>query len=131
MTKFYLQLCKILINYRLFFKGWQKMEPWEDPEIQGFMREWTYQVERCVRREHPCVTIDRFGRRGGQTKSGPICLNPEPDGIPQGIKVSDREYYHLWFKNKEHVKYYPHTVREYIDLRLAGNAEESLRGCVP
>lgn len=104
---------------------------WEDPRIQGFLREWVQNAERCLRTVHPRLSLERFGRMVGITNAGgQITINFEPDGIPNTIIPNLREYFYL-FVVHQGIKEYPYTPQEFSLARLNGASLASLRACSP
>lgn len=106
-------------------------EPWEDPRIQGFLREWIQNAERCLRQEHPRLSLERFGRMVGVTNTGgQITINYEPDGIPNTIIPNLREYFYL-FVVHQGIRQFPLTPQQFALARLNGTPLASLRACTP
>jgi len=104
---------------------------WDDPRIQGFLREWIQNAERCLKRVEPGLSLDRYGRFFGRTRAGGrIDLNFEPDGIPQQTTPSSREYFYLFVVSKG-IQEYPFTPQQYALSRLEGASLPSLIGCSP
>lgn len=76
--------------------------------------------------------MDVFGRMYGVTNSGGIItINYDPDGIPDTVIPTSREYYYTYFHTPLGDEFYPLTGKEYIDLRLGGATSASLVACSP
>lgn len=106
--------------------------PWDDPVIQGYLREWRMNLQRCVKRVHPRCNVEPFGRMYGVTNSGGIItINFDPDGIPDTVLPASREYYYTYFHSPLGDTYYPYTGLQYIQARQSGTNPGSLQGCTP
>ncbi|RLA70989.1 MAG: hypothetical protein DRG09_01650 [Epsilonproteobacteria bacterium] len=106
--------------------------PWDDPVIQGYLREWRSNVQRCVKKIHPRCNVDPFGRMYGVTNTGGvITINYDPDGIPDTVLPTSREYYYTYFHAPLGDKFYPYTGLQYIQFRQNGTNPGSLLGCSP
>jgi len=106
--------------------------PWDDPTIQAYLREWRQHVQRCVKKVHPRCNVDTFGRMYGVTNSGGlITINYDPDGIPDTVIPTSREYYYTYFHTPLGDEFYPYSCMEYIELRTSGASAASLKGCSP